>query len=77
MIPDRNLLLGIHGRPGCQILLKKKIYIYIYIYIYIGNTSFGYEIFLPKQAHKQAHKLRFQILYLRQKMNEYQIAVHL
>jgi len=39
----------------------------------IGNASFEDEIFLPKQA----HQLRFQILYLKRKMNKYQIAVHL
>ena len=38
-----------------------------------SNTSFGDEIFLPKQA----HQLRFQILYLKKKMSKYQIAVHL
>jgi len=39
----------------------------------IGKANFEDEIFLPKQA----HQLRFQILYLKRKMNKYQIAVHL
>ena len=66
MTDDTRSKPGLGNSMGARVsnFVKKKN---------IGNASFEDEIFLPKQA----HQLRFQILYLKRKMNKYQIAVHL